>query len=164
MKLTQQLRRMLKKPLGKVGSVPSHLKKLRGKRIVAVGDETILKMLELGKKPHVAIFDFKIKRKRISKKNEEILRKAFPKTVEIRNPKGTVSKKLVSLAPQILKSGWAVRIAGEDDLAALPFITLSDKKTAVLYGQPGKGCVLVSEGGKEKVKEILEKLSLSKLL
>lgn len=155
-KLKQNLRRMLKKPLGKVATVKAHLKALKGKRIVAVGDETILKMLELGKKPHVAVFDFKVKRKRIAKEKEQRLRRAFPKMLELRNPKGTISKRLMLLAPEILMKGWAVKISGEEDLAALPLIAFSDKKTAVLYGQPNKGCVLVGEKGKQIAEKVLD--------
>ena len=154
-RLKQDLRRMLKKPLGKVATVKAHLKTLKGKKIVAVGDETVLKMLGLGKRPHVAVFDFKVKRKRIAKEKEQKLRRAFPKVLELRNPKGTISKRLMLLAPEILMKGWAVKISGEEDLAAIPLIVFSDRKTAVLYGQPDKGCVLVGEKGKQMAEKAL---------
>jgi uncharacterized protein (UPF0218 family) len=145
----------LKKPLGRLHPSPSFLRKTK-RRIISVGDESTLVMLENGIKPHLAVFDFKIKRKKITKSKMRILLSSFGKIMRYKNKKGTLSDYLLRNAGELMKKGGAILIDGEEDLTALAFILEGGKKDIVVYGQPDKGLVSVKpEKAKRRVLKIL---------
>ena len=150
--ISNEVKLKLKKPLGGLHSNYSFLKKLRTKRIISIGDASTLAVLENGFIPHLAVFDFKIKRKKITAVQKKKLLSSFDKIRKYRNPKGTVSPHILKNAKKLIMDGGAVLIDGEEDLLTLAFILASGKNDAILYGQPDKGIVLVVPDKKLKNK------------
>ena len=150
---SEKLRKTLRKPMGRVTSID----KIRtDRKLIAVGDETTLNLIEKGTKPHLAICDFRIKRKKISRKMKHKITKSFKKAGTCRNRHGTLSLYLLKNAKKYLKKGGLLEIEGEEDITALAFILNGNKNYLVLYGQPDRGVVSVKpEKAKEKAKKIL---------
>lgn len=143
MKISEELREKLKKPLGNIVTIQEIIN-LGSKRIVSVGDITTLKLLENGLKPHLAIFDFRYMRKPLPKDKTDILKKEFPTRRKIANTAGELSDYLVKNAEKIFEEGGAIEIIGEEDLTALAFFKYLKNKDILVYGQPKKGIVLFS--------------------
>lgn len=164
-RLTEDLKAILKKPLGKTGALEQIIPLAKGRKIIAVGDQVVFGLLSKGIRPHVAVFDFRTMRMEVAGGVRERIEKEYPSPQKITNPPGTISEELFVLAPVLIKEGGALFVEGEEDLAAFPFILFLDKKSVVLYGQPGEGCVLVEEKseGKKMVKRIAGKLGLASL-
>ncbi len=167
-RLTEELRRELKKPLGELvkGPIPEPYEKLRdelsGKFIVTVGDVVTENVLRLGITPNVALYDLKTKRKEYS---PDIHENAVFMTVK--NPSGTITKALldaVRKAVSLAERGRPVQILvnGEEDLAAIPAVLYAPLGSVVLYGQPGEGVVLikVTPECKRRCARILSKMEV----
>ncbi len=142
----------LKKPLGRVYNNADFVEKIKNKRIITVGDESTLAVLNRAIAPHLAVFDFRVMRKKITKKQQKQLLSSFKKIKKYRNPKGTISDYLLRNAKRILNEGGAVLIEGEEDLTTLAFILAAEKNDIILYGQPKKGIVKVLPDKKMKNK------------
>jgi len=147
------LRKKLRKPLGPVTTV----KRIKtDRRIIAVGDEITLNLIDANMIPHLAVCDFRIKRRKISRKMRNKITKSFKKAGSCKNQQGTLSLYLLKNAKKYLKKGGLLKIEGEEDITALAFILNGNKNYLVLYGQPDKGVVSVKpEKAKEKAKKIL---------
>jgi uncharacterized protein (UPF0218 family) len=54
-----------------------------------------------------------------------------------------------------------VKVKGEEDMLAIPLFTLAPRGSAVLYGQPLEGIVLVyiTEEKQNQAKDLMEKVS-----
>lgn len=158
--LTPALRRMLKKPLGNIHTAKQLVKRYAGKKIVAVGDASVVGLLKLGVRPHLAVFDFLCKRKKVDSETKKTLRNAFGMVREIKNAAGTLSDELIVAAPALLEEGGGVKIDGEEDLTALVFIRFATDDMVVVYGQPDEGLVAVEGNRKnrEKAEKIIEKM------
>jgi len=153
--IPERIKKQLRKPLGRVHKDLSFLKKSR-KRIISIGDESTANILSLGIRPHLAVFDFKIMRKKVSKGMRELFLSSFGKIKRYKNRKGTLSEKLLRDAPRLLRDGGGVLIDGEEDLTALAFMLKGGKKDLIVYGQPRKGIVAVEPKKiKVKIKKIL---------
>jgi len=149
----ETLRKKLRKPMGRITSID---KIKTDRKLVSVGDETTLNLIKKGTKPHLAVCDFRIKRKKISGKLQNRIIKSFKKAGKCKNEHGTLSSYILNNAKTYLKKGGLLIIEGEEDITALAFILNANKKYLVLYGQPGKGVVSVKpEEAKKKAKEIL---------
>ena len=164
-RLSEELKTILKKPLGKTGPLGQLLPLTKGKRIIAVGDQVVFALLSHGIRPHVAVFDFKTLRNPVDIAVRERLEKEYPDANRVYNPAGEITKGLALIAPILMRDGGALLVEGEEDLAALVFIDIMEKGYVVLYGQPGEGAVLVEENGEGKklVKKIAGKLKLASL-
>ena len=79
-KVAEEALKELKKPQGEFIE-NEELKKLIPERIIAVGDEINLKLVELGIKPALAVFDYQIKRAEISKEEQEKLEQKTAETI-----------------------------------------------------------------------------------
>ena len=153
--ISEKVKKALKKPLGRLYRSPSVLKKMKSRRIISVGDESTMVLLKNGIKPHLAVFDFKIERKKITREERSLLLSSFKKIRNYKNRKGTVSDYLLRNARRFIKDGGAILINGEEDLTALAFILNAGEKDVIVYGQPKKGIVVVEP---EKVKEKIRKM------
>lgn len=164
-RLSEELKGMLKKPLGKAGALESLLPKIKGRKIIAVGDQVVFRLLSKGIRPHVAVFDFKTMREQVDEGVRKMISREYRSPMKVVNEPGTISEELFLLAPVLVRNGGALYVEGEEDLAAFPFILSLAKNYVVLYGQPGEGCVLVDEKseGRETVKKIAGKLGLASL-
>jgi len=121
--------------------------KKRGyKKIIAVGDYCSLVL-----PADVKIFDGKIKRKTV---------KNIPEfSFACSNPPGTIQKKVWPKIKKVIKNRKNLFIKGEEDLLVIPAVLLSEERTVVIYGFPGKGICLieVTPQVKKDLKELLKR-------
>lgn len=152
---------ILKKPLGEVVPFPDALGRLRGKRVVAVGDRVAYNFLEAGTTPFISVFDFKTLRKPVGRAVEERIRKAYPSMLRVEKPAGELSAEMFGIAGKMLRKGGGLFVEGEEDLFTLPFAMLA-REEEVVYGQPGEGCVIVDRNGawKKETAGIIRKMGL----
>lgn len=141
--ISEEIKTKLKKPLGRLHRGTDFLELIKNRRILSVGDQTTLVLLEKGIKPHLAVFDFRIMRKKIPESARKKLLSSFDNIKKYKNKPGTVSGYLLKDAKKIIENGGAVLIDGEEDLATLAFILGAEKNDIILYGQPGQGIVEV---------------------
>lgn len=157
MRISNEIKAALKKPLGKVHTTLQEIKSLsHGHKLVAVGDVCVLALLSMGIQPHVAVFDFRYMRRALDREKRKILMRSYPQPRVFKNPHGTVSDALVKKVPEILRRGGAVKIDGEEDLTALAFARFCPPDTHVIYGQPGEGIVLMRKD--RRLQTILKKV------
>jgi uncharacterized protein (UPF0218 family) len=155
---------ILKRPFGTL--VPEQditkqkiLSMLEGvKRIFTVGDATTERLVSFGITPDIAVVDGLERR---SRRDRSINYHA--KEMLCTNPAGTISKEAVNVLQIALKTPppITVKVKGEEDMLALPLFTLAPKGSAVLYGQPLEGIVLVyiTEEKQNQAKDLMEKIS-----
>lgn len=101
------------------------------------------------------IFDNKTERKKLEKKLEDFL--GNEKVIEYENPAGIITKNLYTKIIECILKNKHLKIIGEEDLAVLPAILLSQLESTIIYGQPSEGLVVVkvNETEKEKVRKWL---------
>jgi len=119
----------------------------RSRRIVAVGDFTVLELLRRGVMPDIAVVDFRIMRRELARQAADEVRRAYKgaRLLRVRNPAGTLNPELLRVAEKLmgLADRCLVLVEGEEDLVALAFMMSQDERHVVLYGQPGEGAVVV---------------------
>jgi uncharacterized protein (UPF0218 family) len=153
-RLPEHMRKTLSEPLGPVISTEES-EFLIGENVITVGDVCTITLYRRGIMPHLAILDGKTKRSsHLDTEKMESYR-----IVEVRNPQGTISAELWSAIEKAMKSTerTLIMVQGEEDLAALPCISLAPDGAYVVYGIPNKGmCVVkVNENTRKKAKEAL---------
>jgi GTP-dependent dephospho-CoA kinase len=154
---------LLKKPFGTLiaekdvtrRKISSMLKPI--KNIIAVGDATTERLISFGITPHIAVIDG-IERR--SKRNYSI--HYYAKEMSCTNPAGKISKEAVDVLKKALETPPPVRVKvdGEEDLLALPLFTMAPKGSAVLYGQPLEGLVIVklTEEKEKQAKDLIDRI------
>jgi uncharacterized protein (UPF0218 family) len=164
MPISQKDAQLLKQPFGtlipdkqvtkqKVASV------LKGaSRVIAVGDATTECLASFGITPDIAVIDGKERR---SKRNYPANYPA--KELRCSNPAGTISKDAVKVLQEALKSHHPpvrVLVDGEEDLLALPVFAMAPEGSAVLYGQPLEGLVLVrmTPAKQKQAKDLMDRI------
>ncbi|MBD3397629.1 DUF359 domain-containing protein [Candidatus Micrarchaeota archaeon] len=160
--ISERMRESLKKPLGKVVSFSEAREMLRGRKIVAVGDEIVFNFLEQGELPFVAVFDLKTLRRPVGKKIKQKLMESYPKPEETEKEAGELNQEMFLVAKRLLEKGGGLYVKGEEDLFALPFAMII-RDEALVYGQPGEGCVIVERGEfeKEKLEAIVKEMGIN---
>jgi uncharacterized protein (UPF0218 family) len=169
--LPEELRNELKAPLGRlckgngldcIKAMDTELK--AAKKIVAVGDMTAFYLLEASMIPDLAIVDNKTKRMPAPDHVLRSLEHNSYKTVEVKNPAATLNLELIELIKDSLVGKERIKIVvdGEEDLATLPAILYAPIGSAVIYGQPNEGSVLVevTPEKKERIKDLMERMVL----
>jgi uncharacterized protein (UPF0218 family) len=150
--LPESLRSELKEPLGtlcKGGGLECILamdSDLRAaKKIIAVGDMTAFYLLEASIVPDLAIVDNKTKRMPAPDHVRRSLEHDSYRTIEVKNPPATLTQDLIDVIRESLNGDERIKIVvdGEEDLATLPAILYAPLGSAVVYGQPNEGSVLV---------------------
>jgi len=156
-RFSDRQKKKLAKPFGSFCTLADVKKSNR--KIIAVGDETTLNLIRNGLSPHLAVCDFKIKRKKIKQSERKEIICFFGKVRRIyKNPPSTLSSLLLKNAKSEIEKGGLIRIIGEEDITALAFMLYSDKNYIVLYGQPDSGLVMIKPEKKElktKIKKLL---------
>jgi cytidyltransferase-like protein len=158
--LTEQQRKILKKPIGRLlsRSIKVNLIKLiRNKLIVVpVGDVISKFYLENGLKFDFCVFDNKSERKDVSVSLLEQF--SQDNIIKSTNNAGNIEKGVFSTLKKALSEKKSVFIEGEEDLVVLPMIMILPLESLVLYGQPKEGVVVVeiTEERKEWCRELLE--------
>ena len=161
-RLPESLREELRRPLRPVLSGRQAFEAVRtAKQVVTVGDACTLDLAGRGRVPDLAIVDFKTKREAndaFRAKMEAI----GTKVLRAFNPSASLTRDLWRALDEAFKSGERVRVEvlGEEDLAALAAIELAPEGTAVLYGMPDEGVVLVwvDAAAKAAVRRILDRM------
>ncbi len=128
------------------------------KKIFTVGDATTERLLSFGITPDIAVVDGLERR---SRRDHPINYHA--KEMLCTNPAGTISKEAVHVLEVALETPppIIVKVKGEEDMLALPLFTLAPKGSAVLYGQPLEGVVVVyiTEEKQNQAKDLMDKIS-----
>ena len=169
LRLPEDLRSELKAPLGRLCKgeglecVTSMEAELRAaKTVSAVGDMTVYYLLKASIVPSLAVVDNKTKRMPIPDHVVQSLDHDSYKTVQVKNPPATLTKDLVDLIKSSLDGEDKVKIIvdGEEDLATLPAILYAPVGSAVVYGQPNEGSVIVNVTPEKKlhIEEFMKKM------
>jgi uncharacterized protein (UPF0218 family) len=127
-------------------------------KIFTVGDATTERLVSFGITPDIAVVDGLERR---SRRDHSINYHA--KEMLCTNPAGTISKEAVNVLQAALETPppITVKVKGEEDMLALPLFTLASKGSAVLYGQPLEGIVIVyiTEEKQNQAKDLIDKIS-----
>jgi GTP-dependent dephospho-CoA kinase len=161
--------RLLKDPFGTLiddkyvtkGKIKGILKNAR--RVVSVGDSTTDRLLSFDIMPDILVVDGVERR---VKRNHGLHSKiTAPKELHCSNPPGSVSKEAFFVLSQAFNTQCPVKVIvdGEEDMLALPIITIAPQETFVLYGQPLEGMVIVNVNPEiqTKAKNLMERIGLS---
>lgn len=164
MALDEKTREKLKEPFGALLDSSIALQAIWASRpplIIAVGDETIFRLLQNGVTPDIAAYDLKCKRKPVQDDVRKAILASAEKPIKVKSPAGEITRELSEEANAALLRGrgW-IQIEGEDDLSALLFMARAQDGAVVLYGQPGKGMVWVqvNETVRGKARDFLIKM------
>ncbi len=149
--VTERLREELRlKPIGILfegdnetvtKDIISSIEEEKVERIVCVGDVVSHDFLKAGFKPHNIIIDGKVMRKPVDYK--DYLLSHYSRKFSLKNPRGRIVKESWNLIKNAMSGESAVFVEGEEDLLAFPVILHSGKDSAIIYGQPGRGKVLI---------------------
>lgn len=160
---------MLKNPLGKLyrGNGTECVDAMReelesAKKVIAIGDMTAFYLLRSSITPDLAVVDNKTKRTQIPDHILHSLDHNSYNSIEVKNPPATLTEELIERIKDSLAGEKRVKIVveGEEDLATLPAILYAPLGSAVVYGQPDEGSVLVRATAESKkyVNELMKKM------
>ncbi|MDH5448833.1 MAG: GTP-dependent dephospho-CoA kinase family protein [Candidatus Bathyarchaeota archaeon] len=163
-RLTSQLRKKLKKPLGilfhgsleeTISILKTLIEKEKPAKIVTVGDRVSQDLTNHSLLPDVLIVDNKIMRKEIPP-----ISATADHVLNVKNPPGTLTDEAWLAVEKAIAGSRRTKIVveGEEDLLTLVAILAVPENSLVLYGQPSKGVVTVKATAemKKKVREIVE--------
>jgi uncharacterized protein (UPF0218 family) len=166
LRLTPQIRTVLKQPLGILirGSFVETMKRLKKMvaeddppSIIAVGDTVSKNLSKNGFAPKILIMDNKSKRK-----NTRPLRLTADRTIYTVNPQGTITQEAEEAVEGAIKAEQSSKIVvdGEEDLLTLVAIAHAPEDSYVVYGQPDEGIVVVKVTTEKKAEigRILESM------
>lgn len=131
-------------------------------KLISVGDVTTFHLLNLGIIPDILIVDDRTKRVPASDRVVVGTKHKGFTEISVDNPAGVITEDLIDAVRNALDADENVRIfvRGEEDLAAVPAILMAPEGSAVLYGQPDEGVVLVkiTLAKKEQIKDLLNEI------
>lgn len=164
-KMPENLRPMLQKPLGQVLKNTKQLLQLINQLeypfLIAVGDIIVESLLKEKIDPEVKIIDFRSRREDISPKfkikmTDQIKNSNKPGTINLKTT--DIIKTKLNEALRKKSKSWII-VDGEEDLLTLPAILFAPLDSLVLYGHWMHGIIAVNvdEKIKEKIKEIVKK-------
>ncbi|MFA6016897.1 MAG: pantetheine-phosphate adenylyltransferase [Patescibacteria group bacterium] len=172
-KMPENLRPTLQKPLGKVYKTTKQLlqsiKRLKCPFIIGVGDIIVDSLLKEGMDPDVKVIDFKSRRVRTDLFAKL---KHVQKGPSLNNNPGTINLKAAERLRDLIRTAmsfprrressdsWLV-VDGEEDLLTLPAILFAPLNSLVLYGHWKLGIIAVEvdEKIKDKIMEIIKKFN-----
>jgi len=147
----EEARRILKRPAGKLITgdpddvarrVNSIIEFDEPKLVVAVGDYTSKKLREVGAKVNLYIIDGRVERRAA-----ELFKPENLEVVRVVNEAGTLNPDAVKTLHKLLRrkelKNTVLIVDGEEDLLTLAAILSAPDQTIIVYGQPGKGSVVV---------------------
>jgi uncharacterized protein (UPF0218 family) len=164
--LTDELRRSLKDPLGRLlpGSGPEIYEEVsttislkKPPRVIFVGDAAAKNAQTRGIRRDVMIIDNKEKRAQTKPFDFHATR-----IFRVRNDPGTIGSEAWAAVEEAVESGDAIMIVdGEEDLLTLVAIAVAPLGSLVMYGQPGEGLVMVEvdHSAKERACSFLENMT-----
>jgi GTP-dependent dephospho-CoA kinase len=126
-------------------------------KVITVGDATTERLVSFGITPDIAVIDGVERR---SQRDCPI--SYHTKEMVCANPAGTISKEAVIVLRSALETPppVTVKVQGEEDMLALPLFTMAPKGSAVLYGQPLEGIVVVNitDEKQNQAKHLMDKI------
>lgn len=160
-RLTPELRRKLKKPIGKLirGPFSQTMKKFKDivkkenpPRIISVGDIVSKNLVKNDAFPQLSIVDNRVMRKSIKP-----IALVADETAMVKNPPGTITEEALTAIQEALKSNRRFKIVvdGEEDLLTLIAVLYAPENSFIVYGQPREGVVIV-KATREKKAEVAE--------
>jgi len=163
--LTEQLRTILKKPLGFLYTEAQVLSYIQQHpHVISIGDEITATLLTNNISPLFCVIDFISKRKEIAESKKSLIKSYGTQVICVENPPGIITKELWSVIEDACtrqdQKSIRIEVTGEEDLAALPAILFAPANVTIIYGLPDKGVVVVpsTEAHKQKVKDILSEM------
>ncbi len=159
-KMPEKLAEEIRKPKGRIYETitPEVLSKYH--RIYVVGDYVTANVLKIGIMPKLIVIDGKVERKPF-----EVKIPSSYKMLETRNPAGHITVDAWNTIMKALseEENFVVKVDGEEDLLAFPVTILGEEGAAMLYGQPGRGCVVVeiNERNKRRALKLLHEFELA---
>ncbi len=154
--LTDESKLLIQKNNGKITTIKER-KEVDQRFLYAVGDFTCQLLEKNGIDPQIMIFDLTTKRGEKSYPDR-------PGSIQVENPQGIISGKLVGVIEESFRENKKIkiRIIGEEDLAVLPIIFYAPVNSLVVYGIPdvGTGSIRIDERVKELTNSILEKMEV----
>jgi uncharacterized protein (UPF0218 family) len=150
------MRRLLKKPLGELIDLADQnapVEKIaKAKLVIAVGDATSRSLRSRGRSADIELIDGKEQRKEVT------LEASHQRTVKVSNPAGEITIEAMNTLKRVLPAGrkLTIIIDGEEDLLTIPAALYSPLGSIVLYGQPGRGVVMLEV--KPELKQRMRKL------
>ena len=155
--ITKRLKEELRTPASKIfegdnvtvtKDVIDYVKEEKFDSVICIGDEVSRDFLDNGFKPKNIIVDGKVMRKSIDYLDKIL--KPYAKKFNLKNPTGMISKYAWETVRDALKKESAVVVKGEEDLLVIPTLLLAKNNTAIIYGQPGRGKVVVRVDDEKK--------------
>jgi len=153
LRLTERLRKELKKPYGRLVTNVEEVKN----PVACVGDVVGYSFLSSGISPKILIFDGRSERRPFDKLDELKELSSNYVHLETKNPPSTITFEAASTiakAVEIADKGFFVRIFvnGEEDLTLIPLLcALKENSGSIVYGQPGEGVVEVEVTREKKL-------------
>ena len=168
-KLTPALRDDLKTPFGTLypGKGESCLAKVvkaldKPPKIISIGDVTTFYLIKAGVVPDMCLVDDQTMRLPVDHEVRKGTSHHTFKELRVSNPAGVVTQALMDLIKDNMSSTEPVRIFvdGEEDLAVIPACLYAPTGSAVIYGQPNEGVVVVkvTEEKRKETKALLDKM------
>lgn len=157
-RLTDSMRERLSRPIGSVIDEREFMEKLlKYSYVITVGDRVTETASRFGRDADIQVVDHKEKRR-----ERTAPRGNFARKIKVSNPAGTLSVEALAAFKEAVNSEKPVRIfvEGEEDLLTLAAILLSPNGSAVFYGQPDEGVVIVevNDAEKERCIKILKEI------
>jgi len=164
--LNDKLKAELQKPFGDLCSQKDCAEKLKAyRKIVTVGDITTYNVVQAGIEPDVSIIDGITMRAKVPDEICRAIRTESHAVYRVDNPAGSISEQLQNAVSGSMKNiGQSRRtrivVNGEEDLAVIPAVIEAPLGTAVVYGQPNEGMVIIvtTKEKKEKARRLLRKI------
>lgn len=137
--LPDEKRHLFQDPFGEIYSQFTEIiPLLLESTVYTVGDVVTASCIHHTIIPAVAITDGKTMRKPYPANF------GYEKRIFATNPPGTITEELLSAIKEALQDQPAhIMVTGEEDLAVVPLVIASIPGPVLLYGQPGKGVVLL---------------------
>ncbi len=131
---------------------------LGSSNLYIVGDYVTSLAITSGLEFKLSIIDGRVMRRDYSGVKPERFLKAV-------NPPGTITDEAIKAISEALKRGVRFLVVdGEEDMLALPLITMVDEGSVVAYGHPRLGVVAVfcDKSKKEAAKKVLERIRVGR--
>jgi len=118
------------------------------KKTITVGDATTERIISFGITPDLSVVDG-VERRSVRERSIGY----HAKEMFCTNPPGTISDDAVRVLQGALEMSPPIRVKvnGEEDMLALPLFVMAPKGSAVLYGQPLEGIVVVKVTEEKRV-------------
>jgi len=164
--LDDKLKAELQKPFGDLCAHADCAEKLRPyKKIVTVGDITTYAVVQAGIVPDVCIIDGITMRTKVSDEICHAISVGSRTVYKVDNPPGSISQELQNAVRGSMKDirrslRTRIVVNGEEDLAVIPAVIEAPLGTAIVYGQPGEGMVIIvtTREKKEKANSLLREI------